>query len=193
MWWIKQHNIVTCLYSVINNNGFWIGFMNTLTQSTRTCKQYSTVADLHSLQFTVTHAFSVFTSRILVTELKVSLSLNLLITHQVFTGWILILLQLLTFRAYLLPTTDSVLILVLSVVLLVLFCTPTAPSFEIRLLYFLGTDHAAQKTPLILVACCYSRVFIGSLPRNRCPSIESVTWGMFLPSRCLAMFICVTV
>jgi hypothetical protein len=37
-------------------------------------EQYSAIADLHNLQFTVTHAlgFPVFTSRILVTELKQS-------------------------------------------------------------------------------------------------------------------------
>jgi hypothetical protein len=43
-------------------------------QSTCTYKQYSAIADLHNLQFTVTHAlgFSVFTSRTLVMELKQS-------------------------------------------------------------------------------------------------------------------------
>jgi hypothetical protein len=36
--------------------------------------------------------------------------------------------------------------------------------------------------------------FIGSLPSNGCPSIvESLTLGICLPSRCLAMFICVTI
>jgi hypothetical protein len=47
-----------------------IGFI----QSTYTYKQYSTLADLHNLQFVITHAlgFSVFTSRTLVTELKKS-------------------------------------------------------------------------------------------------------------------------
>jgi hypothetical protein len=51
-----------------------IGFINTLYNHS-TYKQYSAIADLHNLQFTVTHAlgFSVFTSRILVAELKVSL------------------------------------------------------------------------------------------------------------------------
>jgi hypothetical protein len=41
-------------------------------QSTRTYKQYSAIADLHNLEFTLTHAlgFSAFTSHILVTELK---------------------------------------------------------------------------------------------------------------------------
>jgi hypothetical protein len=43
-----------------------------LVQSPRSYKQHSAIADLHNLQFTVTHAlgFSVFTSGILVTELK---------------------------------------------------------------------------------------------------------------------------
>jgi hypothetical protein len=52
-----------------------IGFIITLyVQSTRTYKQYNAIADLHNLQFTVTHAigFPVFTGRILVTELKQS-------------------------------------------------------------------------------------------------------------------------
>jgi hypothetical protein len=45
-----------------------------LIQSTCTYKQYSIIADLHNLQFTVTHAlgFSHFTSRTLVVELKQS-------------------------------------------------------------------------------------------------------------------------
>jgi hypothetical protein len=53
-------------------------------QSTRTYKQYNAIADLRNLEFTVTHAlgFSVFTSRILVTELKQSYcSYILLLTH----------------------------------------------------------------------------------------------------------------
>jgi hypothetical protein len=49
-----------------------IGFIDTLYNQLVLNNQYSTIADLHNLQFTVTHAlgFSVFTSRILVTELK---------------------------------------------------------------------------------------------------------------------------
>jgi hypothetical protein len=45
-----------------------------LIKPTRTYKQYSVIADLHNIQFTVKHAqgFSVFISRILVTELKES-------------------------------------------------------------------------------------------------------------------------
>jgi hypothetical protein len=60
-----------------------IGFINTLRSQSVLNKQYSAIADLHNLQLTVTHAlgFSLFTSRILVTELKVLLCLNLVITH----------------------------------------------------------------------------------------------------------------
>jgi hypothetical protein len=42
-----------------------------LIHTTRDYRQYSAIADLHTLQFTVTHAigFSVFISRILATDL----------------------------------------------------------------------------------------------------------------------------
>jgi hypothetical protein len=44
------------------------------------------------------------------------------------------------------------------------------------------------------VTFCQECVFIGSLPSSGCPSIvESVTSGMFLLSRCLAIVICVTI
>jgi hypothetical protein len=61
--------------SVTNNNGFWIGWLDLLVLLCTTSfnyKQYSAIADLHSLQFTVTHALeiSVSTSRILATDLK---------------------------------------------------------------------------------------------------------------------------
>jgi hypothetical protein len=59
-----------------------------LIHSTRNYKKYSAIAVLHTLQFTVTHAlgFSVFTSRILATDLstviiKVSLNYILQIPH----------------------------------------------------------------------------------------------------------------
>jgi hypothetical protein len=47
-------------------------------------RQYSAIADLHTSQFTVTHTlgFSVFASRILATDLPVSLSLQTI--HEVF-------------------------------------------------------------------------------------------------------------
>jgi hypothetical protein len=48
-----------------------IGFIDTLYTPLGTTGIYSAIADLHALQFTVTHAlgFSVFTSRILATAL----------------------------------------------------------------------------------------------------------------------------
>jgi hypothetical protein len=52
-----------------------IGFIVTLyIHTVRDCRQYSTIAILHTLQFTVTHALglSVFTSRILATGLSQS-------------------------------------------------------------------------------------------------------------------------
>jgi hypothetical protein len=48
-----------------------IGLIAPYRFTTRDYRQYSNIADLHTLQFTVTHAlwFSVFTSRILATNL----------------------------------------------------------------------------------------------------------------------------
>jgi hypothetical protein len=44
----------------------------------------------------------------------------------------------------------------------------------------LGSARTTYETPFILVAFCYSRMFIGSSPRNCCPSIfESITSGLF--------------
>jgi hypothetical protein len=49
-----------------------IGFIDTFYTQLGTTGNYSSIADLHTLQFTVTHAlgFSVFTSRILATDLS---------------------------------------------------------------------------------------------------------------------------
>jgi hypothetical protein len=51
-----------------------IGFINTSVTISLNYNQYSAIADLRNLQFTVTHAlgFSVFPIRLLVTELKQS-------------------------------------------------------------------------------------------------------------------------
>jgi hypothetical protein len=61
---------------LVTLDGVWVGeqISSRLIQSTRTYKQYNVIADLHNLQLTVTHAigFSVFTSRILITEIKKS-------------------------------------------------------------------------------------------------------------------------
>jgi hypothetical protein len=54
-----------------------------LIHSTRKYMRYSAIADLHTLQFTVTQTlgFSVFTSRILATDFN-----TVLITHKVFSS-----------------------------------------------------------------------------------------------------------
>jgi hypothetical protein len=61
-----------------------IGFIDTLFTVLGITSNYSAMAILHILQFTSTHAlgFSVFTSRILVTDVTVSPSLQ--ITHDAF-------------------------------------------------------------------------------------------------------------
>jgi hypothetical protein len=55
-----------------------IGFIDTLYFQTRDYRQYIAIADVHTLQFTVTRAlgFSVFTSRILATDLQQSVISN---------------------------------------------------------------------------------------------------------------------
>jgi hypothetical protein len=62
---------------------FWIGFIDTLYTVLGTTGSYSTVADLHTSQFTVTHTlgFSVFTSHLLAMDFSVSLSIQ--IKHEV--------------------------------------------------------------------------------------------------------------
>jgi hypothetical protein len=52
------------------------GFISTLITTSLNYSQYSDIADLHTLQFTVAHAlgFSVFTSRLLVTALNTEIS-----------------------------------------------------------------------------------------------------------------------
>jgi hypothetical protein len=58
----------------ITGSRWMIVFIGTSTTISFNYNQYSSIADSHHLQFTVTHAqgFSVFTSRLLVTELKQS-------------------------------------------------------------------------------------------------------------------------
>jgi hypothetical protein len=76
-----------------------IGFIGTLYTVLTATDNYSANADLHILEFTVTHAlgFSVFTSRILATDF-ITLSTSLQITHEVFLAppnfFLVIILQL---------------------------------------------------------------------------------------------------
>jgi hypothetical protein len=61
----------------------WI-YCTLYIHTVRNYTQYSDIADIHTLQFTVTHALGSLasTSRIVATDLSVSLSLQL--THEVF-------------------------------------------------------------------------------------------------------------
>jgi hypothetical protein len=67
----SHEHIVKCISNCRRGLESWIDLLTPYT-TTRTYKQHSTIAHLCNLQFTVTHTlgFSVFTSRILVTELK---------------------------------------------------------------------------------------------------------------------------
>jgi hypothetical protein len=84
---IKMSHVGVCAWLI---DGFWIVWLDDwiywpLIHSTRDYRQYNAIADLHILQFTVTHAqgFSVFTSRILATDF-ITASLSLQITYEVF-------------------------------------------------------------------------------------------------------------
>jgi hypothetical protein len=90
-----------------------IGFIDTLYIQFGTAGNYSAIADLQTLQFTVTHVlgFSVFTSRILVPDL-LSVSRSFWITHEVFSqpdSFLAIILQLpiLKTRLNLIPLLPS--------------------------------------------------------------------------------------
>jgi hypothetical protein len=64
-------DIVTCGVALRRDLDWMIGFIDTLYTVLGTIGNRSAIVDLHKLQFTVTHPlwFSVFTSRILVTDL----------------------------------------------------------------------------------------------------------------------------
>jgi hypothetical protein len=73
-----------------------IGFIDTLYTQLETTGNYNSIADLHTSQFTVTHAlgFSIFTSRNLATELSVSLSLQIKVFFVPPNSFLAIILQL---------------------------------------------------------------------------------------------------
>jgi hypothetical protein len=59
----------------MTNDGFWIGWLDLLALRLQSLLiTISAIADLHNLQFTVTHAlgFSVLPSRLMIKELKQS-------------------------------------------------------------------------------------------------------------------------
>jgi hypothetical protein len=82
-----------------------------------------------------------------------------------------------------LPRTRSILILILRL----------SPLYFVVLCSVLFYNSSAR-TPRKTLVICKECLCICSLPSNGCPSlVESVTSGMFLPSRCLAMINCVTI
>jgi hypothetical protein len=191
--------------------------INTSFAATLIYKQFSAIADLHNLHFIVTQSlgFPVLTGRILATELNSltatassnhKLSLHRLTSNSYSTtnfSWLPPTDNWLTsdFNSHSRSTTDS---FYTSVLLL-----PLTSEFDCRTL---DMDHAthkkqplyccrgvlprsciaisdwtAQKTPSSLVSYCDSCMFIGSLPSNGCPIVESLTSGTFLPRRCVAV------
>jgi hypothetical protein len=71
--------------------------------------------------------------------------------------------------------------------------TPLYPFNSLLILLTVPTYNSLARTPRKTVFCCQECVFIGPLPSNGYSIVESVTSGMFLPSRCLAMGMCVTI
>jgi hypothetical protein len=72
-----------------------------------------------------------------------------------------------------------------SILVLLPTCTPLYSSS-----HSVPSYNFSARTPRKTHDTCYQKcVFIGSLPSSGCPVFESVTSGMCLPSRCLAMII----
>jgi hypothetical protein len=72
LWIIQTTNVLSRVGGCIRRVLDWmIGFIETLYTPLGSTGNYRAIADLHTLQFTVTHAlrFSVITSRILETDL----------------------------------------------------------------------------------------------------------------------------
>jgi hypothetical protein len=160
-----------------------IGFIDTLYTVLGNTGNYSAIADLHTLQFTVAHAlgFSVVTSRILTTDLQqchhnfkwhMKASFHGLITF-------LSLFCNCQFRRlgsiqFLCPEAD------------ILAGWRLETRFDWTLLY----NHFARTTQKTQPLYCWEGVLTASLHSNRSYSIVAcvfVAAGMCLPSRCLAL------
>jgi hypothetical protein len=166
-----------------------IWYIDTLYTPLATTGSYSAISDLRTLQFTVTHAlrFSVFTSRILATDLWVSLSLQ--ITHEVFfappNSSLANILQQPNPKTRL----SSVPLLSTSYPCTLASRNSTwlyaAPASFGTLLYNHFTRTAQKTQPLY----CWEGVFTAPFHSNGSSSIITcvfVAAGMCLPSRCLA-------
>jgi hypothetical protein len=146
-----------------------------LIHTTRDYRQYSAIAILHTLQFTVTHAlgFSVFTSHILATDLSLSLQL----TYDVYLA---------QSNSFLAISCSCQFRRLDRTLFRLLFCTPKAcvlPVSESELLY--------DWVPYIDAAWSHgkrvSRVRMRGAD-HRLATEVFVLAGMRLPSRCLAIW-----
>jgi hypothetical protein len=137
-----------------NNNGFWIGFIDTYTFTQfGTTGKYSAIAILQIFQLTVAHAlgFSVFTSRILATDLSQS-RCNFK-SHMKSS-----LHRIIPFLPFLLlpiPRLDST---TLDYCCILLF-TPLPPSTTYNHLARTSRKHRLY---------CWRSIFTAPLPSNRC-------------------------
>jgi hypothetical protein len=159
-----------------------IGFIDILYTVLGTTSNYSRIADLHSSQFTVTHTlgFSVFTSRILVTDLQQSHCH--IKSRMKFSFHSLIPVLPLFFNCQL---SSSALTLI-SWQAAVSKLDSTLNGLNWTLLY----NHFARTTQKTQSLYCWEGVFTAQLPSNGSYSNVACVFnaaGMCLSSRCLAM------
>jgi hypothetical protein len=165
---------------------YWCFLKITLNYS-----QYSTIADLHTFQFTVAHAlgFSVFTSRILAMDLNTGT-----ITWNHYEVFSLFLLE-----SHYTPLSENVLnysTLSLQSHIQPLFSLPSLISLRAYSCYI----YAARTTQKTQFYCCMAQTTQKTTPFSYCcqPSNELqhstteitapiVPWWNILPSRCLAI------
>jgi hypothetical protein len=189
------HDLRGCCVTYMKGFGLddWIYWH--LINSTRNYRQYSAIAILHTLQFTVAHAleFSVFTSRILATDLQLShshfkshmtTSLHRLIPSlPLFCSCQfrrLDSIQFLCSQAHILAGWRLEIRLSLTRLLLLY----TAENFFITTLHGQCRKHCLY---------CWRGVFTAPLPSNRHPIVASVGSRDIVPNCCLVMGLYVTI
>jgi hypothetical protein len=186
-WW-QENNILSRVWLWLIRRGLdWMAeFINTLyIHTVRDYRQYSTVALLHTFQFTIAHAlgFSVFTSRILAMDFSQShCNKN---SHMKSSWHNLIPFLPSPLNHLLLPSPEHDAVLSTTVLYSVLL----HPVFLLCPLITLGTDPMENT-----VFCSQECLFTCRLHRNECPSVACVCFaGMCLPSPCLAMGVYFTI
>jgi hypothetical protein len=148
--------------------------------------KYSAIADLQTLQFTVTHTpvFSVFTSRILATDF---ISLTVTRNHT----WILLAQPNSPFLSFLLSHIRLPTLSILSPADTKQISWLDGVSKQLNLLnWTLLYNHFARTTQETQPLYCWEGVFTAPLHSNRSYSIVACVFiaeGMCLPGRCLAM------